>query len=79
MPVAQNNLGISYQNGDGVTKNIDEAANWFYCALENGYFEAKEKLDDIFDQTEKFKLKHPEYKKWDKSYGEFLNQEIILL
>jgi len=33
LPVAQNNLGISYQNGDGVLKNIDAAANWFYKAL----------------------------------------------
>ena len=60
-------------------KNIDEAANWFYKALSNGYFEAKEKLDDIFDQTITFKKDHADYEKWDRSYSEFLNQEVLLL
>jgi len=48
-------------------------------AIEKGYWEAKEELDDIYDQTTIFKQENPDYEKWIGEYSEFENQQILLL
>ena len=48
-------------------------------AVKNGCWEAKKDLDFIYDKTKEFKEQNPDYKKWDKDYSEYLNQDIILL
>ena len=33
--------------GKGVPKNVDESCEYFYKAIKEGYFEAKEYLDEV--------------------------------
>ena len=44
---AQYNLGICYQNGQGVEQNEIEAQNWFRLAANGGHTKAKEMLDEV--------------------------------
>ena len=39
---AQNNLGICYEDGEGVTKDISEAVKWYRKAAAQGYSDAKD-------------------------------------
>jgi CHAT domain-containing protein/TPR repeat protein len=41
---AQNQLGLMYQNGEGVTKNYTEAVKWYRKAAEQGYAQAQNNL-----------------------------------
>lgn len=41
---AQNNLGICYRDGIGVSQNYTEAARWFRLSAEQGYAEAQYNL-----------------------------------
>ena len=41
---AQNNLGVRYENGQGVGKDINEAVKWYRKAAEQGDAKAKENL-----------------------------------
>ena len=38
---AQNNLGLRYYNGEGVTKDYAEAVKWYRKAAEQGHAEAQ--------------------------------------
>ena len=78
-PVAFRNVALYLQNGYGTQKNLDEAAKWYLKAVQEGYWEAKEELDEIYDQTDTFKRDNPGYKKWEGDYLDFENQKIILL
>ncbi len=49
-PLAQNELGIIYYEGRGVTKNIKEALNLFQLSGENGNFESQLYLGWIYYQ-----------------------------
>ena len=44
---AQNNLGLRYYNGEGVTKDYAEAARWWRKAAEQGYSKAKMQLNNM--------------------------------
>ena len=44
---AQNNLGVMYENGDGVLKDSAEAHAWYNNASANGVEAAKKNLSDI--------------------------------
>ncbi len=35
--MAQNNLGVCYENGNGVTPSYTEAAKWYRLAAEKGH------------------------------------------
>ena len=37
---AEYNLGVMYYNGQGVSKNLNTAKQWFAKACENGYTKA---------------------------------------
>ena len=41
---AQNNLGVCYMNGIGVSKNNDEAVKWFRQAARQGHAYARKTL-----------------------------------
>ena len=43
------NVGFCLEKGYGVEKNIDEAAGFYYKKLKQNGFEAKKKLDEIYD------------------------------
>ena len=68
-PLAIRNVALYLQNGYGISQNIDEAAKWYMLAIEKGYWEAKEELDDIYDQTTIFKQENPDYEKWIGPYS----------
>jgi len=42
--VAQNNLGVCYEQGNGVAQDIDEAVKWYRKAAEQGLAEAQNNL-----------------------------------
>ena len=43
-PVAQNNLGLCYHNGDGVVKDLMQAVSWWRKAAEQGDADASHNL-----------------------------------
>jgi hypothetical protein len=45
---AQNNLGVMYENGKGVSQNINEAVKWYRLAAEQGYAGAQNNLGLIY-------------------------------
>jgi TPR repeat protein len=44
---AQYNLGICYEYGKGVMKNIFKAKEWYKKAADQGYEKAKDKLSKL--------------------------------
>jgi TPR repeat protein len=40
-PIAQNNLGLLYHNGQGVTQDYKEALKWYSLAAEQGHMLAQ--------------------------------------
>jgi uncharacterized protein len=46
---AQYNLGVMYQNGQGVPQNYTEALKWFRLAANQGYGPAQSSLGFMFD------------------------------
>ncbi len=49
-PVAQNNIGLFYYRGQGVTKDRQESLKWLQRAADNGYANAAESLKNIQDR-----------------------------
>jgi len=45
-------LGVSYQNGQGVKKNLDEAAKWYQIGAERGDLHAALTLADMYRKGE---------------------------
>ena len=45
---AQCKLGLRYRDGDGVSKDLEEAVKWFRKAAEQGYAEAQVHLGDCY-------------------------------
>lgn len=46
-PLAQNNLGWMYENGEGTEKNIEKAEYWYRIASENGFGLAIENFERL--------------------------------
>lgn len=42
--MAQNNLGVTYANGDGVRKNFQQAAKWYRRVADQGAADAQSNL-----------------------------------
>ena len=51
---AQNRLGLCYNEGKGVTKNIEEAARWYRMAAEHGYIAAQWNLGFLFFENNNY-------------------------
>ena len=43
--VAQYNLALVYENGDGIVQDIDQAIYWYRKSAEQGYQSARNKLE----------------------------------
>ena len=50
--VAQNNLGVLYRYGWGVSQDYKEAATWFTLAAEQGYANAQFNLGVMYEEGE---------------------------
>ena len=57
---AQNNLGACFFNGEGVSKNLQEALNWFEKAAKAGNQKAKESVSRVRELLEIKKRKEAE-------------------
>jgi len=54
------NLGLMYQDGDGVAKNLDEAVKWYTKSAELGYKEAQYTLGALVFQRQIQTISYPQ-------------------
>lgn len=54
------NLGLMYQNGDGVTQNLDEAIKWYTQSADLGYKEAQYTLGALVFQRMTQNISYPQ-------------------
>jgi len=45
---AQYNLGLMYQQGEGVARSLPEAAHWYRLAASQGFADAQQRLADLY-------------------------------
>lgn len=62
--VAQYNLGVLYDTGDGVPQDHDEAAKWYSMAAEQGLAVAQHNLALMYSKGEGVPLDHVLAYKW---------------
>ena len=62
--IAQGNIGIMYQNGDGVIKDAVKAVKWFRLAAEQGDANAQYNLGTKYDQGDGVIQDYTEAVKW---------------
>ena len=69
MPGAQYNLGVMYDQGDGVTEDHAEALRWYRLAAEQGHAEAQFNLGVMYAKKgcRKMMLKPCAGTKWPPS------------
>jgi len=70
LPVAQNNLGQMYANGQGVPKDDNEAAKWTRMAAEKGDTEARYNLGIMLTKGEGLQKDEVEGAKWIRMAAE---------
>ena len=63
---AMNNLGVMYQNGDGIDKNSEEAIKWFKMAANKGDAKAMIRLGDMYRTGDNIDKNSKEAVKWYK-------------
>lgn len=51
-PEAQINMGLAYQNGEGVERDLEKAAYWYGKAVEQGNGMARIALDDVHRRSD---------------------------
>jgi len=61
---AQNNLGLMYRDGQGVSKDYAEALAWFRKAAERGHPQAQFNLGNMYLKGQGVKPDRVEAKKW---------------
>ena len=54
------NLGLMYQQGDGVSRNMDEAVNWYSKSADLGYKEAQYTLAALVFQRQIQSISYPQ-------------------
>lgn len=54
------NLGLMYQDGDGVAKNLDEAVKWYTKSADLGYKEAQYTLGALVFQRQTQSISYPQ-------------------
>ena len=67
---AQLKLGVMYYNGEGVPKNLQEAAKWFHKAAEQGDAEAQYSLGMMYNYGEGVPTNLQEAVKWYRKAAE---------
>lgn len=65
-PRAQNNMGMLYQNGEGVKRNYAAAIDWYRRAADRGNVEAYNNLGIMYDHGMGVKKDYAEAAKWYK-------------
>lgn len=45
--IAQHNLAVCYEKGQGVEKDINKAIEWYKKAAQQGFESAKERFDEL--------------------------------
>jgi len=63
---AQYNLAVYYDNGDGVEKNLKQAAEWYRKAAEQGFAQAQNNLGVCYHNGEGIEQNMDEAVKWYK-------------
>ena len=61
---AQYNLGVSYENGQGVKQSYEEAVKWYILAAEQGYAPAQLNLGYCYELGQGVKQSYEEAVKW---------------
>ncbi len=61
---AQNNLGVMYDNGQGVPQDYKEAAKWFRLAADQGYARAQRNLGIMYESGRGMPEDYGEAGKW---------------
>ena len=72
---AQNNLGICYRNGEGVTKDLRKAAYWFIKSAQNGDEYGQLSLGDCY--RDGIRVKIGSHKETRKTKGNYIDREKI--
>ena len=67
---AQNNLGLCYDNGEGVTQNDKEAAKWYRKAAEQGFASAQNNLGFRYETGKGVTQNDKEAAKWYRKAAE---------
>ena len=62
--LAQNNLGVMYEKGQGVSQNYKTAVKWYTLAAEQGYAFAQSNLGHIYDKGEGVSQNYKTAVKW---------------
>ena len=62
--VAQNNLGLLYDNGQGVRQDYQEAAKWYRKAAEQGDASAQGNLGVLYEQGQGVRQNKAVAKEW---------------
>ena len=62
--VAQNNLGLMYEKGQGVPQDYQEAARWFRLAAEQGHALAQNNLGVVYGKGQGVKQDYVIAHKW---------------
>jgi predicted aspartyl protease len=73
--IAQFNLGVIYQGGDGVPKDVEVAAQWYRKAAEQGYADAQYNLGWMYDAGEGMPRNASVAAKWYRKAAEQGNVE----
>jgi hypothetical protein len=63
-PAAQYSLGLLYGSGNGIAKNLFEAAKWYRRAAEQGHAKAQAMLGMLYNSGLGVPQSHPEAIKW---------------
>ena len=67
---AQNNLGVCYENGEGVTQSYSEAVKWFRKAAEQGQVNAQHNLGWCYENGYGVSKSYYEAVKWYRKAAE---------
>jgi TPR repeat protein len=68
--VAQNKLGLMYENGEGVTQDYAEAVKWYRKAAEQGFAWAQFNLGRMYDNGQGVTQDYAEAVKWYRKVAE---------
>lgn len=80
LPRAQCNLGVCYENGNGVEKNLEEAVKLYTKAANQGYARAQYYLALSYDKGEGVAKNDSEAMKWYlKAVKTILQKQPIIM
>ena len=76
---AQYNLGVCYENGDGVEKSYIEAAKWYKLAAEKGHADAQCNLGYFYENGYGVETSFSDAAKWYKMAAEQGHAECLMV